>query len=199
MSKKLTRRFYRSETTQVARDLLGQRLVHTVNGKRLSGTIVETEAYLGLQDPACHSFHGKVTARTKTFYLDGGHSYVYLIYGMYYCFNVITQKTNQPEAVLIRALEPIEGLEQMKKNRPQAKNIKSLCNGPGKLCQALNISMSENEIDLLHSSKIFIEKRASLQNSEITSRPRIGIDSKGVAATWPLRFYIKNNSFISKP
>lgn len=175
----------------MAKGLLGRRLVHFVGGQRLSGLIVETEAYLGLKDPACHSYHGKITARTKTFYLPGGHAYVYMIYGMHYCFNVVTRSEKHPEAVLIRALVPEEGIEFMKRNRPNARGEKDLCSGPGKLCQALGIDRSLNEADL-EGDRIFIEKGIRVPAGKILSTPRIGVDYAGEAARWPLRFSLED-------
>lgn len=162
----------------------------------MSGVITETEAYLGLADRACHSFGGRQTVRVKSMYLDGGHAYIYFIYGMYYCFNVVTRSCDHPEAVLIRAIEPIEGILQMKKLRHE-ENPKKLTNGPGKLCQALAIDRSQDGISL-QSDEIFIEDHKKISAANQVSRPRIGISSAQEAVEWPLRFYIKNCDFISK-
>ena len=188
----LTQKFYRSGTEKVARELLGCTLVHVVDGVRLSGRIVETEAYLGIGDAACHSFGDRRTPRTETMYLDGGHAYVYFIYGMHFCFNVVTRKVGEPEAVLIRALEPLEGIEEMKLRRDVDKLKKftptQLANGPAKLCQALGINRSQNAVSL-QSSTLFIEKGLwKIDPSEIVSSPRVGVDYAGEAASWPLRF-----------
>ena len=124
--------FFSRLTIQVAVDLLGQTLVHrTKKNVLFKGKIVETEAYLGLQDPCCHSFNGRITNRTKVMYQKGGHAYIYFTYGMHYCFNVVTAREGEPEAVLIRALEPIRGIENMKRNRAYPP-LKNLLNGPGK-------------------------------------------------------------------
>jgi DNA-3-methyladenine glycosylase len=188
--------FYQRSTKKVARELLGKRLVRIHKGKRISGIITETEAYLGLIDKGCHSYGGKITERLKTMYLDGGHSYVYFIYGMYYCFNVVTRSPQHPEAVLIRSLEPVEGLDLMKKFRKQD-NIKNLTTGPGKLTQALAITKQENGVSLLEDT-LFIEDFHSIPKTQIIARPRIGIDYAEEAKDWPLRFYIKDSQFISK-
>lgn len=198
MSSKLPIEFYTRDTTKVAKQLLGKILVHTDrSGNRLSGRIVETEAYLGVTDRACHTFGERRTNRTRTMYLGGGHAYVYLIYGMYDCFNVVTQKQGVPEAVLIRALEPIEGVELMKKNRPRAKRDIDLTSGPGKLCSALAIDRKCDGI-LLDSETLFIEDAPLLKPSQIEASPRIGVDYAGEAAAWPLRFTEKLNPYVSK-
>ncbi len=193
---KLKNSFYRRKTETVARQLLGKKLVHLHNGQRLSGIITETEAYLGLTDRACHTFGGRKTGRVKSMYLDGGHSYVYLIYGMYFCFNVVTRTAAHPEAVLIRALEPVEGISQMQELAGQ-QDIKKLTNGPGKLCRALNITKQQDGLSLL-GKEIFIEDHLSIPKQKVISRSRIGIASAQEAVDWPLRFYIKDNEFISK-
>lgn len=197
--------FYQRDTTLVARELLGKRLVHIVNGKRLSGIITETEAYLGSKDRGCHTFGNKKTKRTESMYLPGGHSYVYLIYGMYDCLNVVTQKEDIPEAVLIRSLEPDEGLMIMAENRKQKtfdpenkKHLWSLTTGPGKLAQALKITRNHNEL-LLTDNQLFIEDVGiKIKPSQIIASPRIGIDYAQEAKHWELRFTIKDNFFISR-
>lgn len=199
MGSKLSRAFYRQDTTSVARKLIGKRLVHLVNGRRLAGIIVETEAYLGINDPACHTYGGRVTPRTHAMYLNGGHSYVYRIYGMYLCFNVVTRTTQHPEAVLIRAVEPEAGLAlaHMQLLRP-VKSLTDLASGPAKLCQAMGIDIECNTLDLL-DSKLWIENAKRIRTDQIIARPRIGIDYAGPARKWPLRFYWQGNPHISKP
>lgn len=188
--------FYTRNTKTVAKELLGKKLVHIYRGQRLSGIITEVEAYLGVEDKACHSFEGRRTLRTETMYLEGGHAYVYFIYGKYNCVNVVTQKRNVPEAVLIRALEPVEGISIMKKNRSK-KELYQLTTGPGKLTQALSITKSLNGIPLV-SKNLFIEPFLKIPKSAIVTKPRIGVDYAGDHANWPLRYYIKNNIYISK-
>jgi DNA-3-methyladenine glycosylase len=191
--------FFRQGSEALARKLLGQRLVHIVRGKRLSGIIVETEAYLGVKDAAAHSFGGRKTPRTLNMYRDGGHAYVYFIYGMHFCFNVVARDENTPEAVLIRALQPEENIEVMMKNRTMTK-LKELCNGPGKLCEAMAITKNSNGL-FLTQSQFFIERARSrfLKDEEIVSSPRVGVAYAGTAASWPLRFSIRGNEFVSKP
>lgn len=199
--------FFEQDTKTVAQELLGQRLVHSVNGERLSGIIVETEAYLGAEDPACHTFKYRRTVRNESMYLDGGHAYIYLIYGLHYCFNVVTRTSEFPEAVLVRAIEPLEGIKTMQRHRAlkSAKKNKDgipleLTNGPGKLCSALKIDRSCDGLRL-NQQPLLIEKfrRSKLTESEFISSPRIGVDYAGNAAKWPLRFSLRGNPFVSKP
>lgn len=183
--------FYQQDTINVAEQLLGQKLVVQVKGRRLSGIINETEAYLGLQDPACHSCSGVKTARTKTFYLSGGHAYVYLIYGMYYCFNIVTMGPSQPEAVLIRSVLPVEGLSTMYQRSPTAKNDILLANGPGKLCRSFAIDKSFNEKPVFTGREVFVEKGDKhIPREWVESGPRIGIGYAQDAVHWPLRYYL---------
>jgi DNA-3-methyladenine glycosylase len=191
-SKKLGQRFYLRDTTTVARDLLGCALVHIVNGKRISGRIVETEAYLGLIDPAAHTYGDRRTERTRSMYLHGGHAYVYFIYGMHFCINVVTRKEGVPEAVLLRAIEPVEGIESMRRRR-KVKKDRDLANGPGKLCQAMGIDRSCDGLSF-HSEALFIEPRGQkYRDSDIEISSRIGVDYAGEAAHWPLRFVLKSS------
>lgn len=196
MGRRLALDFYLRDTETVARDLIGKRLVHVVDGERLSGVIVETEAYLGIADRAAHSFGDKRTPRTESMYLEGGHSYVYFIYGMHYCFNVVTGPAEHPEAVLIRALVPTEGVERMKLRRQSAREV-DLASGPGKLCQALGIDRSCDRVSLVKSKKLFIENGPALKG-EIIASPRIGVAYAGEAAQWPLRFSLVGNPHVSK-
>lgn len=200
---KLTRDFYSSDTLQVARRLLGKILVHNVNGVLLKGRIVETEAYLGIKDKAAHSYGGRKTNRVEVMYGPSGIAYVYFIYGKYYCFNVVTQKEGVPEAVLIRAIEPIENLEQMalyRFNKPYDKLSKyqknNLTNGPSKLCMAYNIDKRLNGIDLC-GNRLYIEEGKGI-NFNIIQTKRIGIDYAEEAKDYPYRFYIEGNPYISK-
>lgn len=188
----LRKDFYLNKTIIVAKQLLGAYLVRNIKGKILIGRIVETEAYLGIKDPACHSYRGK-TERCKVMFEEGGHFYVYFIYGFYHCLNVVTEKKGVPEAVLIRALEPLEGIELMKKFRKRKKNLTS---GPGVLSQALKIDRSFNG----HPAwvkPLQIYKKGS-HNFEIVQKKRVGVDYAGKAKNWKLRFYIKDNPYISK-
>ena len=192
----LEKSFFQGDTVKAATGLLGSFLVRkTIEGKVLRGRIVETEAYLGREDPCCHSFGGRRTERTKIMYLPGGHAYVYFIYGMSHCFNVVTAEEDEPEAVLIRALEPLEGLEEMAKNRG-APDRRRLAAGPGRLCQALNITRDLNGAKLWERGEIYIEKGAPPETDPGLDR-RIGLPSHNDAFYWPLRFYIKNCPYVS--
>lgn len=196
MNKKLPVNFYQRDTVTVAKNLLGQTLVHIVNGERLSGIITEVEAYLGAKDKACHSYNNRRTSRTEVMYCKGGVSYIYFIYGMYYCFNVVTQMGGVPEAVLIRALEPVDGIETMKSFRKQ-NSVLNLTTGPGKLTQALALTKSDNNVSLT-SNTLFIEKGKTVESPDIVEASRIGVNYAEDHALWPLRFYIKNHKYISK-
>lgn len=184
------------DTVRVAEELLGSYLVRSSRGKKRVGRIVETEAYLGLKDPCCHSFKSPWTERTKAMYLPGGWSYVYFTYGMHYCFNVITGNEKEPEAVLIRALEPLEGISEMKKNRAKNKLI-DLCSGPAKLCKAFEIDKALNVINLCEKGELYICPGERAKNVELDSR--VGLPLHEDSAYWFLRFYEKNNPFVSIP
>jgi len=183
----------------VARELLGQRLVRILNGQRLAGIIVETEAYLGVEDRAAHSFGGRRTARTETMYCDGGTTYVYLNYGIHNLLNVVTETVDAPTAVLLRAIEPVEGIDVMYKHRPKIRNDSGLCSGPGKLGAALAIDRSHDRLDLVTSPVLFIERTRTrpLAKNKITATPRIGVDYAGFWATRPLRFHLTGNKHVS--
>ena len=185
------------DTVQVAEGLLGCCLLRQTPSALLAGLIVETEAYLGLSDPSCHSFKGRKTKRTASMYLPGGHSYVYFTYGMHYCFNIVTGGVTRPEAVLIRALEPLKGLSQMKARRKKNSPLE-LCSGPGKLCQAFGIEKSLNAVNLCCKGPVCIAKSllVSLKGKVETDR-RIGLPLHEDSSYWPLRFYIKDNPFVS--
>jgi DNA-3-methyladenine glycosylase len=197
--KKMTRlghSFYHQPTLHIAQGLLGQQLVRVVGGQRLSGLIVETEAYIGEADKACHASRGR-TPRTEVMYGPPGHAYVYFIYGMHHCFNVVTEEEGFPAAVLIRALEPLGGLEWMRHHRP-GRPDNQLTNGPGKLCAALAIDRTLNGVDLCTSQVFFIEEERTVAGEEITTSPRIGIKSDEVARGRLWRFYIKGNRYVSR-
>lgn len=192
--KRLDFDFYRRDTKTVARELLGKVLVHRMEGVVTSGVIIETEAYLGIRDSACHTYQGRRTDRVASMYMKGGHSYVYFIYGVHFCFNVVTQDESKPEAVLIRALEPREGLEIMRERRNRKKKIsdENLCSGPGKLCQAMAIDRSCDGLSL-RGSELWIAEQSPRSAFKISCGPRIGVDyatepSAKPARDWPLRF-----------
>lgn len=194
---RLKTNFYHQPTLKVAKDLLGKFLVRKIGDKTLSGMIVETEAYFGFKDKASHASKGK-TPRNAVMFDHGGLSYVYLIYGIYNCFNVTTEKIDFPAAVLIRALEPIEGINLMKKFR-QTKVEKNLCAGPGKLCQALKITRDLSGLDLTKSKKLWLEDRGVIiKPNQIAKAKRIGVDYAGEYAHKLWRFFLKNNKFVSK-
>lgn len=188
----LPKEFYLRKTVLVAKELIGAYLVRTYEDDLIVGKIVETEAYLGFKDPACHSYKGR-TERCKVMFEEGGVFYVYFIYGFYNCLNVVTEKKGIPEAVLIRALEPVEGIEIMKKLRNGKEN---LTKGPGVLCEALKIDRSFNGHSVLKKPlQIF---KPSEKNFEICQAKRIGVDYAGKAREWKLRFYLKGSPFVSK-
>jgi DNA-3-methyladenine glycosylase len=201
---KLSREFYlRSDTLQIARDLIGKLLVvPTEAGERVSGMIVETEAYLGEIDKAAHSYKNRRTARNEITYALGGHAYVFFIYGMYFQFNVVCGIKDSPHVVLIRAVEPFEGIEIMRERRlrknPLAKMPgKNLTSGPGKLCIALDINRRLNGEDLT-ADKIWLEDYRSFPPAEIKIGRRVGIDYAEEFAEKPWRFWLKNNVYVSK-
>lgn len=191
--------FFRRDPVTVARTLLGQRLVRVIDGATLAGRIVETEAYLGPPDRAAHSFGGRRTARNESMYLPGGHAYVYFTYGMHHCVNVVAGNADEPVAVLIRALEPVEGLEHMRTHRPTAKRDTDLCSGPGKLCQALRIDRSLDGLDLATDERLRVElaRRRALPADRIVVAARVGIDYAGAWKDKPLRFFLRGNPHVS--
>jgi DNA-3-methyladenine glycosylase len=193
LKNKLGRDFYLQDTLTVSKKLLGKYLVRKLGNIYLAGKIVETEAYLGDSDPACHAF-GRITPRNQTLYEEGGIAYVYFIYGNYYCFNVVTEEKGTGAAVLIRALEPVSGIEIMKINRRKIKKDTDLTNGPAKLCLSLNIDKKFNGADLT-GNDIFISCDIKRQKSITAVTKRIGI-VKG--ADLPYRFFIKDNPYVTK-
>ena len=180
----LPRRFYDRDTTLVARELLGMLLVHVVRGEARVGRIVETEAYLGPQDLAAHSARG-LTPRTAPMFGPPGHAYVYLVYGMHHCFNVVTEREGHASAVLVRALEPVA-------------NVEDRTQGPALLCRALGIDRRLSGHDLL-SADLYIAAPARRERVTIVRRPRIGVDYAGAWARRLLRFYIRGNAWVSRP
>ncbi len=185
--------FYARDTETVARQLLGKLLVREIAGVPLVGKIVETEAYIGENDPASHAFRGK-TARTALMFGPPGLAYIYFIYGMYYCLNVVTEAPGFPAAVLIRAVEPLAGIEIMKKNRRKA-DLHTLTNGPGKLCQAFAIDTALNGQDL-STPPLWIAHAPAVPAEAVVATTRVGI-RRGKEFPW--RFYIKRHPFVSKP
>jgi DNA-3-methyladenine glycosylase len=195
---KLPREFYtRPDVLVVSRDLLGKLLVVPgPNGERVSGKIVEVEAYRGPEDRASHAYGGRRTKRTETMYGRGGVAYVYFVYGMYYQFNVVSNVADIPHAILVRALEPIEGIEIMRARRHSHPDH-NLTNGPGKLCIAMGIGRQLDGADLL-GEKVWIEEYESVSPRRIARGPRIGIDYAEQWIDKPWRFWIKDNTYVSR-
>jgi len=197
--KRLPREFYtRSDVLEVARDLLGKKLVVPgKNGARVAGIIVETEAYRGPEDRASHAYNGRRTNRTETMYGIGGTAYVYFVYGMYNQFNVVTNVADTPHAILVRAVEPSEGLEIMRRRR-QGRSEYELTSGPGRLCLAMGIDRTLDKADLL-GGRVWIEEAASFSPRQIARGPRVGIDYAEEWVGKPWRFWVRDNPFVSKP
>jgi DNA-3-methyladenine glycosylase len=196
--KKLNREFYLCPVVDVARNLLGKIFVKVERGKILAGLITEVEAYNGINDEASHSFKGK-TYRNRHMFYPGGFTYVYFTYGVHHCLNVVAGDENFGAAVLIRAMEPLVGIEIFALRRFRKKNISekeyiNLLNGPGKICQAFNLSVKNSGIDLL-GDKMFILDYKKIKKNQIGQSSRIGI-SKSVDFPW--RFFIKNSEFLSR-
>ena len=189
--------FFARETEVVARQLLGCLL--EVRGSRgvLSGRIVETEAYLGEHDAACHAAVGR-TRRTDPLYGPPGTAYVYFTYGMHWCFNTVTRPVGQPSAVLVRALEPAEGLATMRRRRPAARRDSDLTSGPGKLCAALGIDGRHNRA-VLQRGVLVIRRGRPVPEADVAVTPRIGINPDNPALDWPLRWCVAGSAFLSRP
>lgn len=198
MNKKLPQTFYlREDTTKVARELLGKLLiVPSESGERVSGMIVETEAYLGTIDKAAHTFGGRRTPRNEITYAAGGHVYVFFVYGMYFQLNFVTGDIDRPHVVLIRAVEPVEGIEVMRERRGPMPD-KNLTSGPGKLCIALGIDRSLNG-ELLTGNRIWVEEHKKIPKSQISAGPRVGIDYAEEFIEKPWRFWMNQNQYVSK-
>jgi len=192
---RLPRTFFEQDTTTVAAALLGCRLVRREpDGALTVGRIVETEAYCGYSDPACHSYKGK-SERTRAMFGPRGHAYIYLIYGMYHCFNVTSGPPGEPEAVLIRALEPIEGLDRMSARRGGPNAPRQLMSGPGKLCIALDIHRGLYGLDLVEGTELYLE--APDHPPAVTAAKRINIGYAGEAADYLWRYCVKDSPFVS--
>lgn len=190
--------FFDRPTLQVARDLVGQRLVRQIGDQRLSGLIVETEAYVGPNDSASHASKGR-TPRTEVMFGPPGRTYVYLVYGLHYLLNLVTEAQGFPAAVLIRALEPVEGLEAIQARRPRIRQVTGLTNGPGKLSQAFDIDSNLHNWDVTIGQELWLEPAEPRSDPVIATGPRIGIDyarPEDRAAPW--RFWIQNNPFVSR-
>ena len=195
----LHRSFYQRDTITVAKSLLGKILVHESSQGLTAGRVVETEAYLGPEDQAAHSSGGRRTARNEVMFGQKGRAYVYFIYGLYYCFNVTTGSIlGKPEAVLIRALEPVSGQNIMAKRRGLTKTkMINLTNGPSKLCIAMGISKLQNNMNLT-APPLYFKDAPPVSEENIVETTRIGVDYAGVWKDKSWRFYIKDNYFVSK-
>lgn len=195
----LQRQFYQQDILTVSKSLLGKILIHKTEEGTTAGKIVETEAYSGPEDKAAHSSGGRRTQRNEIMYGQKGHAYVYLIYGMYNCINITSGSVEgKPEAVLIRALEPVEGMELMAKRRGCPEKPVNLTNGPGRLCIAMGISRVQNLLDLT-ASPLYIEDAPVVTAEDVVAAKRVGVDYAGEWKDLLWRFYVKNNRFVSKP
>ncbi len=187
----MPRSFFERYSPRVARDLLGARLVRVAGGVRMSGTVVETEAYRGSRDPASHAFRGR-TSRNEVMFGPAGHAYVYFTMGVHYCLNVTTEERGTPAAVLFRAIQPDEGVDMMRRNRGLTE-VHRLAAGPGNLTRALGIGRDFNGEDMVRSDLLFLEKGKQVRRVGMSTR--VGVTS-GASFRW--RFYAKDNPFVSK-
>lgn len=192
---KLPRSFYSRSALDVANDLLGKVLIRRLGRRKLAGRIVETEAYVGPHDLACHASKGH-TPRTAVMFGPPGFAYVYMIYGFYFCLNVVTEPEGYPAAVLIRAVEPLEGVDLMKKLRSHPVRHTNIASGPGKLCMAMSIDKKLNGADLLGTT-IWIEDRA-IDRGAILASPRVGVDYAGEYKDKPWRFFVDGSPHVSR-
>jgi DNA-3-methyladenine glycosylase len=193
-------KFYRRPAEEVAPDLLGRFVIRELDGERLILRIVEVEAYLGATDRASHAWNGRCTERNRSLYEDGGVAYVYFIYGMNFCLNAVTGRRGNGDAVLLRAGEPLRGVETMLQHRGWSRLPRpgDVAGGPGKLCQALKVDRALDGASLSQGSLRFTEGEP-VSSEEIVTGSRIGIGYAGDAATWPLRFAVRGNPHVSRP
>jgi DNA-3-methyladenine glycosylase len=195
----LPRAFYAQDPVAAARALLGCVLRRNVDGAVMTARIVETEAYLGAHDPASHARRGLRSERNASMYLDGGHAYVYFTYGMYYCMNVVTGEADIAEAVLLRAAQPLAGIERIRANRPKSRREFDLLAGPGRLCMGLAIDRQLDGVSLAGEQLAILPRDAAVAEDDIAVSPRIGVEGAGDAAAWPLRFFLAGNRYVSMP
>ena len=196
--------FYQKGAIEIAKSILGDYLIREIDGKKIKSMIVETESYIGSSDKACHAYNYKKTERTKPLFEEGGISYVYFIYGLYHCLNIVTNVKDEPEAVLIRAVEPLDNFNYIANvrfnkdyeelSKAQKKN---LTNGPSKLCSALSITKKDNYKKLYLKGDLYLEHNTN-KKFEIVETTRIGIDYAEEAKDFLWRFYIKDNIYVSK-
>ena len=196
---KLQTSFYQNKNVvKISKKLLGKVLVTNINNKLTSGIITETEAYAGIKDKASHAYNNRKTKRTLPMYMQGGICYIYLCYGIHYLFNIVTNISEIPHAVLVRSIKPLDGVDIMYKRRKIRRPNYNLTNGPGKLSMALGINTQLNTTSLL-SNKIWIQDNGiKIAKKYISSSPRIGVDYAKEDANLPYRFYINNNKWLSK-
>ena len=194
---RLSRDFFARDTLAVARGLLGHRLVRVLDGARVSGRIVEAEAYIGEDDQASHARFGR-TKRNAAMFGNAGHAYVYFVYGMHHCLNIVTEREGAPAAVLVRALQPLEGIDIMRARRGGRRDVE-LTSGPGRLCQALCINRGFDGADLCApDARLFVEDDASARGEMVAAGPRVGVrgDEAALSALW--RFYVQDSRFVSR-
>lgn len=195
----LGKAFYRQDPVAVARALLGCVIRRAVDGAILTARIVETEAYLGANDPASHARRGLRSERNASMYLEGGHAYVYFTYGMHYCVNVVTGEDEIAEAVLLRAAQPLGGIERIRANRPKARRELDLLAGPGRLCMGLEIDRRLDGVSLAGAQLAILPRDVTVAEEDVAVSPRIGVEGAGDAAAWPLRFFLVGNRYVSMP
>lgn len=202
---RLSREFYMDDTVEIAQRLLGKYLVRVLEGEILAGRITETEAYIGRCDKACHAYQYRKTERTSTLYMAPGHAYIYFIYGMYHCLNFVTEPEGEPAAVLIRAVEPVAGLDTIRRLRfgdaqqpLTAYQRKNFMNGPGKLCKGFSLSKAENRLDLTGDTLYVCDSPGDfglpcppLPRTQMHSGPRIGVEYAEEARDFPWRFWLE--------
>ena len=192
----MPRDFYSKDTVTVARALLGQRLVRAVEGRRVAGRIVEVEAYDGADDSASHARSGP-TARNASMFGPPGHAYVYFIYGMHHCFNVVCEPEGRGAAVLVRALEPVEGIEEMRARRGGREGA-ALTNGPAKLCYALAIDRALDGADLVEGEALWIERDEPVPEGQVARGPRVGVRGNAWAVNVAWRLWVEGNGYVSR-
>lgn len=202
---KLQKDFYERETLELSKDLLGKIIVRKIDDKIITCRIVETEAYKGIRDRASHAYGGRRTKRTEVMFGEAGKAYVYQIYGMYFCLNIVAEQRDNPCAVLIRAVEPLEGIELISQfrfgkplNQLSTYQKKNITNGPGKLCKALKIDKNLNGFDLCTGNELFLVDNEGPEDFNIQESKRINIDYAEEAKDYLWRFYIEGNEYISK-
>jgi DNA-3-methyladenine glycosylase len=199
VERKLSRSFFARPALEVARDIIGRRLVHETPQGTTAGIVVEAEAYTGVSDPASHAYRGRRTKRNEVMWGPPGHAYIYPIYGMYLCFNVVCGQVGEPQGVFLRAVRPTEGLALMAARRGVSlldkRAERQLCSGPSKLCQAFGITRSMNGMDVSGNELYFTTGEPP---SEVVASKRIGVDYAGEGREWPWRFLWKDDPYVSK-